>query len=233
MQNHLGDNQTAVDVLDGAQLASLAWVEEREEIHPVQRALEWCFALFVLLASAPLILVLAILIKLDSPGPVFFRHKRLGKGAKPFDFIKLRTFYADARQRCPELYAYQYTADDLDKLYFKTPDDPRITPLGRWLRRSTFDELPNFWHVLTGDMNVIGPRPEIPDMLKYYNGFERRKFSVRPGISGLAQVSGRGRLNFRDTVRLDLKYVNTRSMKLDFILFVKTTLSVLRLDGAF
>ena len=228
-----GNNHSSVEVMNGAQLASIGWVQEREDINRVQRALEWCFALIVLVVSAPLIAVLAILIKLDSPGPVFFRHKRLGRGAKPFDFIKLRTFYADARQRWPELYAYQYTAEDLDKLFFKTPEDPRITRLGRWLRRSTFDELPNFWHVLTGDMNVIGPRPEIPEMLPYYSASERRKFSVKPGISGMAQVSGRGKLNFRDTVRLDIEYVDNKSMKLDFILFVKTTLSVLRLDGAF
>lgn len=206
---------------------------EQADVTAIQRVLEWCFALFVVIASAPLIAVLAVLIRLDSPGPVFFRHKRLGKGAQPFDFIKLRTFYADAKERWPESYAYQYTTSELDELFFKRPEDPRITPMGRWLRKSTFDELPNFWHVLTGDMNVIGPRPEIPEMLQYYKGAERRKFSVRPGISGLAQVSGRGRLNFRDTVRLDLEYVDNRSMKFDFKLFVKTTLSVLRLDGAF
>jgi lipopolysaccharide/colanic/teichoic acid biosynthesis glycosyltransferase len=213
--------------------AGAGTTEQYPDIPWYQRVFEVCFASVALLVSIPIIAVIAVIIKLDTPGPAFFRQQRLGRGAKPFNFIKMRTFYADARERWPELYAYKYTRQQLDELYFKAPEDPRITPVGRWLRRTTFDELPNFWHVLTGDMNLIGPRPEIPEMLPYYTASERRKFSVKPGISGLAQVSGRGRLSFRETTRLDLEYVDRRSVALDFQIFVKTTLSVIKLDGAF
>jgi lipopolysaccharide/colanic/teichoic acid biosynthesis glycosyltransferase len=114
----------------------------------------------------------------------------MGINRKPFRFVKFRTLYADARQRFPKLYSYQYTAEELEQLKFKVEDDPRVTPQGRWMRRSTLDELPNFWNVLTGDMALVGPRPEIPEMLRYYHGDMLLKFTVRPGITGMAQISG-------------------------------------------
>ena len=197
------------------------------------RLFEIVVASIALALSAPVMLVVAAVVKLGTPGPALFRHHRIGVNGKLFQFTKFRTLYADAKQRWPELYAYRYTEDELRGLKFKVKEDPRITPQGKWLRKSTLDELPNFWHVLTGDMALVGPRPEIPDMLPYYKGKMLRKFSVRPGITGLAQTSGRGRLSFRDTVALDLQYVRKRSFWFDLRLLLKTFKMIVIRDGAF
>lgn len=199
----------------------------------LQRSVEFVLALLALIATAPLMALLAIAIRLDSPGPALFWQRRMGKGRRPFWFVKFRTLYADAKQRFPELYRYEYNPEELAELQFKVPHDPRVTRIGRWLRRSTLDELPNFWNVLTGDMAMVGPRPEIPEMFRYYRGEEVMKFSVRPGITGLAQISGRGRLMFHETLRYDLDYVERRSFRLDLHIFVETAYRIVIRDGAF
>jgi lipopolysaccharide/colanic/teichoic acid biosynthesis glycosyltransferase len=176
---------------------------------------------------------IAVLIRRGTPGKVIFLQKRLGIGAVPFTFVKFRTMYADARQRFPRLYEYSYSPEDMKTLRFKVETDPRVTPQGVWMRRLSIDELPNFWCVLRGDMALVGPRPEIPEMLPYYNGETLAKFSVRPGITGLAQISGRGRLTFHDTVALDLEYVRTRTFWLDVKILFTTIRMVLFRDGAF
>jgi lipopolysaccharide/colanic/teichoic acid biosynthesis glycosyltransferase len=197
------------------------------------RVLEVIFAGTVLLATAPLMVVIACIIRLDSRGPALFRQWRLGKDAKPFRFYKFRTMFVDARERYPELYAYRYSAQDLKELCFKVPEDPRVTRVGRWLRKSTLDELPNFINVVIGNMALVGPRPEIPEMLCYYAEDEVSKFDVRPGVTGLAQTSGRGRLSFLETKRLDAEYVRARSVKEDIRILLRTVRMVLARDGAF
>lgn len=200
---------------------------------PSIRLFEIVVASVVLVLTLPLMLLIAGLIKLDSPGPVLFFQDRVGKDRRLFKFVKFRTLYADAKERFPELYAYRYTPEELQELRFKVEDDPRVTRQGRWLRRTSLDELPNFWNVLTGDMALVGPRPEIPEMLHYYRGRSLQKFSVRPGVTGLAQTSGRGRLSFLDTVRLDVDYVRTQSFTYDLKLIARTIKMVLIRDGAF
>jgi lipopolysaccharide/colanic/teichoic acid biosynthesis glycosyltransferase len=197
------------------------------------RAAEILIALTGLILTAPIMLVIAVIIKLGSPGPALFFQNRLGRNGKYFTFVKFRTLYADAKQRFPQLYAYQYTKEELGKLHFKVEDDPRVTPQGKWLRKSTLDELPNFWNLLTGDMSLVGPRPEIPEMLPYYDREMLMKFAVRPGITGLAQISGRGRLSFHDTVACDLDYVRTRSLITDLKIILKTFHKIIVRDGAF
>jgi lipopolysaccharide/colanic/teichoic acid biosynthesis glycosyltransferase len=187
----------------------------------------------VLVIASPVILLIAIIIRLDSPGPALFFQKRVGKNGKTFTFLKFRTLYVDARQRFPELYRYQYTPDELVDLRFKVDEDPRVTRQGNWLRRTSLDELPNFWNVLKGDMALVGPRPEIPEMLPYYTGDMLQKFSVRPGVTGPAQVSGRGRLTFFDTVEFDLEYVRRQSFAYDMRILLTTVRMVLAQDGAF
>jgi lipopolysaccharide/colanic/teichoic acid biosynthesis glycosyltransferase len=200
----------------------------------IQRFIEITIALLALIISAPIILLVALIIRRGTPGSVIFKQTRVGKGEVPFRFVKFRTLYDDARQRWPDLYAYQYTESELDDGFkFKLWNDPRVTPQGQWLRKSTLDELPNFWNVLTGDMALVGPRPEIPDMLPYYRGEARLKFKVRPGVTGLAQISGRGRLSFRDTVRLDVEYVKNRSLFLDIKILALTLYKMVTRDGAF
>lgn len=199
----------------------------------VERCVECAVAASALVSAAPLLVVLAWIVRRGTTGPALFRQVRLGLGGVPFTFVKFRTLYADARERFPELYAYRYSDAELRDLKFKVTDDPRVTPQGRWMRRSTLDELPNFWNVLRGDMALVGPRPEIPEMLPYYHGDMLRKFSVRPGITGLAQISGRGRLGFYETVDLDVEYVRTRSWRLDLKILLLTAYKILTRDGAF
>jgi lipopolysaccharide/colanic/teichoic acid biosynthesis glycosyltransferase len=198
-----------------------------------QRAFECVAAATVLLLTAPIMLVMAIIIRRGTPGRALFFQTRLGVNCRPFLFVKFRTLYADAKQRFPHLYAYEYTEQELRSLTFKVVNDPRVTPQGRWMRTSTLDELPNFWNVLRGDLALVGPRPEIPEMLRYYNDETLLKFSVRPGITGLAQISGRGRLSFDETVSMDLEYVRTRSWRLDLKVLLLTASKILTRDGAF
>ena len=160
-------------------------------------------------------------------------RETLRAGGRTFRFVKFRTFYVDSKSRFPELFAYQYDEAQIQHLKFKILDDPRATRVGRWLRKTSLDELPNFWNVLTGDMALVGPRPEIPEMLRYYHGEMRLKFSVRPGVTGMAQVSGRGRLGFLETVQLDVDYVKNRTAWGDVRIFLKTIKMVLLRDGAF
>jgi lipopolysaccharide/colanic/teichoic acid biosynthesis glycosyltransferase len=207
--------------------------EEETFEYFVQRTVEIVVSLAALILTLPITLTIALIIRLGTPGNPLFFQKRVGKNGKVFRFLKFRTMYADAKQRFPELYRYAYDDDEIKKLAFKIKDDPRVTPQGRWLRKTSLDELLNFWNVLTGDMALVGPRPDIPEMLRYYEGRMLEKFNVRPGVTGLAQVSGRGDLSFLDTVKLDVQYVRNRSLKYDLEIFLRTIKSVLIRDGAF
>jgi lipopolysaccharide/colanic/teichoic acid biosynthesis glycosyltransferase len=181
------------------------------------------------------------------------RRVRRGSG-RPFSLLKFRTMYADARARFPELYAYQYSREELETLpikvlvstkladrdedgnvYFETglPTDPRVTRMGAWLRRSSLDELPNFWNVLIGDMDIVGPRPDIEENFAYYAPPHRAKVDVKPGITGLAQIQGRGMLTFHQINEYDMQYVQERCVKLDLIIFCKTIVAWFTRRGAF
>jgi lipopolysaccharide/colanic/teichoic acid biosynthesis glycosyltransferase len=216
------------------QLEDLWQRTRRKRVAPyVQRAIDIVVAATMLLITLPVIIVIGIIIRCDSRGPALFKQWRVGKDGNPFLFRKFRTLYVDAKTRFPHLYAYNYSSEEIEQLQFKVPDDPRVTRMGRWLRESTLDELPNFWNVLTGDMTLVGPRPEIPEMLRYYDETTRRKFSVKPGVTGLAQISGRGRLKFLQTARYDVEYVKHQSFLLDMQILLKTILKVILRDGAF
>jgi exopolysaccharide production protein ExoY len=205
----------------------------RQPVSVVLRVLEITVALIALGVTSPIMLATAIVIRLGTPGRALFFQKRVGIDGKLFDFVKFRTLYADAKVRFPDLYRYQYTERQLRELKFKVPNDPRVTPQGQWLRKSTVDEFPNFWNVLTGEMALVGPRPEIPEMLPYYDDEMLLKFTVRPGITGIAQISGRGRLGFYETVALDVEYVKNRSLLLDLKIMATTVRKILLRDGAF
>jgi lipopolysaccharide/colanic/teichoic acid biosynthesis glycosyltransferase len=151
----------------------------------------------------------------------------------PFVFFKFRTMCADAKERWPELYKYKYTPDEIERIQFKLDNDPRLTNVGRFLRRSTLDELPNFINVLIGNMTLVGPRPDIPEMMKYYKPWHMQKFQVKPGITGLAQVEGRGHLSFRETLDKDVRYVKNQSFRLDMKILLITIRAILTGHGAF
>ncbi len=182
---------------------------------------------------APIIGIIAVLIRLDSPGPAIFRQLRVGEGGRTFTFYKFRTMYVDAKERFPQLYDYRYTADQWNTLYYKLPQDPRLTRFGRLVRKTTLDELPNLFNVLRGDMSLVGPRPELPEYVKYYTPEQLVKFSVRAGVTGLAQSSGRGTLPVQDQIAADVEYVARSSFWFDLKILARTVMMVVRGVGAF
>ena len=209
------------------------WALGGEIAGGLRRAFEVLAAIIALGISLPIMLLIAVIIRLDSPGPAMFRQRRVGLNGRLFWFYKFRTLYADSKERFPALYAYDYSPDEVETLQFKVETDPRVTRVGHWLRKSTLDELPNFWNLLKGDIAIVGPRPEIPEMLKYYTPAQLLKFSVRPGITGLAQTHGRGNLAFQQTIAWDLEYVRRKSLWLDVKIVFRTIKLWLTLDGAF
>jgi lipopolysaccharide/colanic/teichoic acid biosynthesis glycosyltransferase len=204
-------------------------------------------SLVCLIVTAPLMGFIALLIRLDSPGGALFRQRRVsqqrrrrtdagdrnGHGVSTFEFVKFRTMYVDARERFPELYRYQYTPEEIETLVFKIADDPRLTRIGRWLRRTSLDELPNFINVLKGDMSLVGPRPDIPEMMPYYARWQRLKFTVKPGITGYAQTNGRALLPFQKTLYEDVRYVVERSFLNDLWIMARTAWVSAKRIGAF
>jgi|SRR5579859_1040226 len=201
--------------------------------HVGKRVFDLALGSIGLVVSSPIMLALAIIIRLDSPGPAVFRQKRLGKGGRPFTFYKFRTMRIDARTRYPQLYAYSYSPEEIATMYFKVLDDPRLTRFGRHLRKTSLDELPNFINVLRGDMSLVGPRPELPEMLPYYTPQQTMKFSVLPGLTGLAQVTGRAVLTFQETIVADLDYCERRSLWFDVLILLRTIKTVILRVGAF
>ena len=179
-----------------------------------------------LLLLAPLLLVLAVVVRLDSRGPAFFRQHRIGRDGQEFGCLKLRTMHVDAEERLHELLEH----NEGDGLLFKMTEDPRVTRVGRFLRRTSLDELPQLWNVLKGEMSLVGPRPlAVKD--EEFEGDVRRRLLVRPGITGLWQVSGREEQSWEDVVRLDLYYVENWSIALDFVILARTVLHVVRRSG--
>jgi lipopolysaccharide/colanic/teichoic acid biosynthesis glycosyltransferase len=197
-------------------------------VRAIRRVLDILVAGSVLVLLSPLLAVTAIAIKLDSRGPVFFKQVRLGKDRKPFLLYKFRGMYVDARERWPEL--YDYAAMDeatAAELRFHQEQDPRVTRVGRFLRRTSIDELPNLINVLRGEMHLVGPRPEIPELAAYYTGEAARILDVRPGVTSLAKATGRDSLTFAETVDLELRYLRSRSLRMDVSILRQTAVSVL------
>ncbi|SDF22752.1 exopolysaccharide biosynthesis polyprenyl glycosylphosphotransferase [Blastococcus fimeti] len=184
--------------------------------------------LFLLLAT-PVLLVAMAAVRLGGRGPVFYRQLRVGRNGKPFRMFKLRTMVPDAdRSRAGLL-----DLSDRDGLMFKMRNDPRVTPVGRWLRRSSVDELPQLWNVVRGDMALVGPRPPLPEEHAAYQDAVHRRLHVKPGITGLWQVSGRADLSWDESVRLDLRYVDNWSIMLDLEILWKTVRAVVHGKGAY
>ena len=185
-------------------------------------------ALIGLVITLPLMLTTAIAIRLSDPGPVFFRQARVGREGRTFRVWKFRTMYEDAEERVAELQELNET----DGMLFKIRNDPRVFPVGRFLRASSLDELPQLINVLLGEMSLVGPRP-LPAEDGDFRGDVRRRLLVRPGITGLWQVSGRSDLSWDDAVRLDLYYVDNWSLVLDLHTLWRTIGVVLRRKGAY
>lgn len=194
--------------------------------------LEILLAFTAVLCLLPLFLVLAVIVKLSSPGPIFYFANRLGINGKNIRVLKFRTMYADADQRLEKMLEEDPALKAEWRKNFKLHNDPRITPIGRFLRKTSLDELPQFWNVLTGEMAVIGPRPIVPDEIRYYReNYEVRK-RVKPGITGLWQVSGRNEVDYRHRVMQDMYYIMNWSIWMDYYIFFKTIYVVLARQGA-
>jgi lipopolysaccharide/colanic/teichoic acid biosynthesis glycosyltransferase len=197
----------------------------------VKRATDLLGAVVLLVLTAPLMLVLALVIRLDSPGPAVFRQQRVTRGGRVFRFYKFRTMYVDARERFPDLYDYHHGDGGRD-VYYKLADDPRNTRVGRWLRRTTLDELPNLFNVVTGDLSLVGPRPELPELVFHYQPQELACFFTKAGLTGLAQVAGRSLLSVRERLLLDLRYVSHQTLLLDLRIMARTAVVVVLRRGA-
>lgn len=194
-----------------------------------KRAFDFCFALAALTATLPILLVAAVSIKLTSRGPVFYCSERIGIDGQPFSMLKFRTMIQDADQQLANLLA----SNESDGLLFKIHEDPRVTPIGRILRRISIDELPQFINVLRQEMSVVGPRPPLRREVESYDFDVQRRLLVKPGVTGLWQVSGRSDLSWDKGVRLDLSYVDNWSMVGDMLIIAKTLRAVFSRAGAY
>ncbi len=205
----------------------------------VKRLIDIVGSSLAILVLSPFFIGIAIGVKLTSRGPIFFRQQRLGRYGAKFTFLKFRSmrFQNDAnihREFVRKLISEQQTKQDPAKAAFKIKNDPRVTSIGRILRRTSLDEIPQFINVLVGDMSLVGPRPPIPYEIESYDIWHRRRFlETKPGITGLWQVEGRSRVKFDEMVRLDLKYARTWSPWLDIKILLRTPGAVFKGDGAF
>lgn len=220
-------------------------VPERERARQValwmKRTMDVVGSIAALLAFAPLFLGIALMIKFTSKGPVLFRQTRIGRYGKKFTFLKFRSMYADNDPKIHQDYVAKLISknsafsneDGADKV-FKIKNDPRVTWIGRYLRKSSLDELPQFINVLRGEMSLVGPRPPVPYEYDQYDVWHRRRsLEIKPGITGLWQVSGRSRTTFDEMVRLDLKYARDWSIAMDIKILLKTPYAVISGDGAY
>jgi exopolysaccharide biosynthesis polyprenyl glycosylphosphotransferase len=195
----------------------------------VKRAADLLLATMGVILGSPFLLAVAVAIKLDSAGPVFYRQRRLGKDSKPFEMLKFRSMCQDAERRLDELSARNEATGPL----FKIRRDPRVTRVGRILRRTSLDELPQLLNVLVGEMSLVGPRPPLPSEVARYEEWQMGRLRARPGMTGLWQVSGRSDVPFNDMVRLDLHYVRNWSIGLDLEIMLRTVPAVIANRGAF
>ncbi|MFG1907855.1 sugar transferase [Kribbella sp. NPDC048928] len=197
--------------------------------HLMKAVFDRIVALGIIVLLSPLLAGLALAVKLTSAGPVLFRQQRVGRGGVEFTMLKYRSMYVDAEQRLSDLYALS----DGNGVIFKMRNDPRMTPLGRWIRRFSLDELPQLFNVLRGDMSLVGPRPPLAEEVALYAADDSRRMLVKPGMTGLWQVSGRSDLSWDESVRLDLRYVDNWSMTLDLLILWKTVRAVIYGAGAY
>ena len=218
-----------MDNLNGLPLLAMQQPTISTSGRAVKRALDALGAAFVLLLTSPFMALAALAIRLDSPGSILFRQERVGKGELRFTVYKFRTMYRDAEEQLERLKGSNEATGPL----FKMKQDPRITRVGRILRRTSIDELPQLYNVLKGDMSLVGPRPPIPREVAQYQEWHRRRLAVAPGITGLWQVSGRSDVTFDEMVLLDLYYIENWSLFMDFKVLLRTIPQVLFGRGAY
>jgi exopolysaccharide biosynthesis polyprenyl glycosylphosphotransferase len=198
--------------------------------HVTKRALDLVGSGMALLCLAPLFALIALCIYLEDRGSILFRQIRVGRHGREFKMLKFRSMRVDAEARLKELLAKnQHTGG----VTFKIKDDPRVTRVGKWIRKFSLDELPQFWNVFRGDMSLVGPRPPVPREVALYTLADRRRLAVKPGITCIWQVSGRAEIDFPGQVQLDVRYIESRSLWQDIKILCKTVPAVLSGSGAY
>jgi lipopolysaccharide/colanic/teichoic acid biosynthesis glycosyltransferase len=194
-----------------------------------KRFMDIVLAVMSIIGASPIFLLTAFLVKITSPGPIIFSQIRVGKYGRHFKFYKFRSMYIDAEARKAELLKHNESGDGV---IFKMKRDPRITPIGRFIRKFSIDELPQLFNVLLGDMSLVGPRPPLPSEVRAYSIEERKRLNITPGITCIWQVSGRSELPFQQQMALDKQYIASRSAWKDFLILLKTVPAILTGKGA-
>ena len=218
-----------IEVLSGIPLISVKPHAIAGPQFAIKRIMDIILGGLGLIIALPIMGVLALAIKMDSPGPIFFIQKRIGRNGKPFMAYKFRSMVADAERLKPQL----QQLNEADGPLFKIKDDPRLTRVGRFLRRTSLDELPQIFNVLKGEMSLVGPRPALPEEVAAYEPWHRKRLEALPGMTGLWQVSGRSNLGFDEMVMLDIYYVENWSPGLDLSILIRTIPKVLVGEGAY
>ncbi|WP_234119277.1 sugar transferase [Clostridium hydrogenum] len=208
---------------------SIKDIRDKKIQFAIKRFFDFILSLIGIIILSPVLLIVFIAIKLDSKGPALFKQIRVGKDEKEFKIYKFRTMIVNAEKK-REL---ELDPENLDKFVFQSKSDNRITKVGAFLRKTSLDELPQLFNVLIGNMSLVGPRPEIPDVVKFYPESYKQRLKVVPGITGLAQVSGRGEIELGKTIGYDLTYIKNFSVLYDLKILVKTFVAVFKHDGAF
>lgn len=215
---------------DTQPLPTTPLVAPRPAYDTIKRTIDFVISLLALVILSPVFLAIALAIKVTSPGPVFYRWRVVGQGGIPFTGYKFRTMVVNADALKAQLMA----ANEMSGPVFKIKHDPRITPVGRFLRKYSLDELPQLWSVLIGDMSLVGPRPPLRTEYVAFQPWQRAKLGVKPGITCLWQISGRNRVSdFDEWVRLDLEYIQRRSLAFDLWILLRTVPAVLSSRGAY
>jgi exopolysaccharide biosynthesis polyprenyl glycosylphosphotransferase len=205
-------------------------LEEKKFYLVAKRTMDIIGAIVGLILTSIIFLVVAIAIKLEDPkGTVFFSQTRVGKNGKEFKMYKFRSMVSDAEERLKDLLKYNETTGAM----FKMKNDPRVTKVGRFIRKTSIDELPQLWNVLKGDMSLVGPRPPLPREVEQYTEYDKQRLLVTPGCTGLWQISGRSNVGFKEMVELDLQYIRNRSILLDLKIIFKTVFVLFGSKDAF
>ena len=221
--------QPSIDNLNGDILITYHTITQSHHLLFLKYLIDKVFALISIILLLPIFLVISILIKLTSKGPVIYRQERCGLNGRKFRFYKFRTMYEGA----DNMKLHLLHLNEMDRVVFKMRDDPRVTPIGRILRRFSLDELPQLWNVFKGDMSLVGPRPPLEEEVKLYERKERRRLSMKPGLTCIWQISGRNEINFKQWIDLDLQYIDTWSLTQDLIIILKTIPAMLSGKGAY